>query len=151
MNIKISGSWLLMTLQLPHIMPALFPKLLQPQHSLVQNALSVERMSTGNEIEITQLPLYSLSLPVSVLKRYHWGKECKFKYDKDGKLLPPLNSLWNSPHVHWVSNMLEKSQPKLSIKIDNKNFKYIIDTRADKPFLRKIKVHPHRTLLLGPS
>lgn len=77
MNNMINGSWLLMTLGLPHIRLAFLSRSLQTQHSLIQNALSVERMGTGKEIAraITHLPLKPPNPPVPAIRQDTTGKK----------------------------------------------------------------------------
>lgn len=54
---------------------------------------------------------------------------------------PPVRQKTNkqqqtNPQVQWVTKILEKAHPKFSIKTDSKkNFKYLIDTGADKTIL----------------
>lgn len=108
----------------------------------------------GSIQNTTQLPLTS-----SKIIWHHCKKDSH--EDKEGGSTPtfelhreqPSVPLWRgkSPQVHWVANILEKSHPKFSIKIYNKNFKCLIDTGADKTILRRAKVPSRWTLLPGPQ
>jgi hypothetical protein len=51
----------------------------------------------------------------------------------------------------WVSNISEGSHPKLTIKIDNKAFKCLIDTGADRTILRQQKIPHDWQLIFGPQ
>ena len=50
-----------------------------------------------------------------------------------------------------VSSISEGSHPKLTIKIDNKPFKCLIDTGADKTILRQPEVPHDWQLISGPQ
>lgn len=130
-----------MTWGLSHIKSPLWPKPLQWQDGLIQNIFNVERQDSGKGSvqNTTKLPLtFAKTSPHHCKKYSHEERNCESKADKEGdptttfKLHRELSSvpLWRgeSPHLHWVANILEKSHPKLSIKIYNKNFKCSIDT-----------------------
>ena len=75
-----------------------------------------------------------------------------FKLQKEQPSAPTVRGTIITPiETLWVSSISEDSHPKLTIKIDSKPFKYLIDTGADRTILRQQEILRDWQLIPGPQ